>query len=86
MGRIPWVGLAMDRAGNLYGSTFQGGATDDGPVFKLAPNGSATVLHSFCQEQNCKDGAWPESGPTLDKAGNLYGTTPLNGTSNDGTS
>jgi len=78
-------GLAMDAVGNLYGSTFQGGANNDGAVFKLAPDGSETVLYSFCQEPNCNAGAWPEAGPMVDKAGNVYGTTSLSGEFADGT-
>jgi uncharacterized repeat protein (TIGR03803 family) len=85
-GQNPVGGLVMDKSGNLYGWTFEGGANSDGAVFKLAPDGTETVLHSFCQEQNCEDGAWPDAGaPVLDKAGNLYGTTTNGGEFLDGT-
>ncbi len=84
-GQNPVGGLVMDKAGNLYGSTYFGGAKSDGAVFRLAPDGTVTVLRSFCQRQNCRDGGWPEAGPMVDKAGNVYGTTSGGGKYGDGT-
>jgi uncharacterized repeat protein (TIGR03803 family) len=46
-GADPTAGLIADGAGNLYGTTYLGGADGDGVVFKLAPNGTETVLYSF---------------------------------------
>jgi uncharacterized repeat protein (TIGR03803 family) len=46
-GAFPFAGLIADRDGNLYGTTASGGASNFGVVFKLAPNGTETVLHSF---------------------------------------
>jgi uncharacterized repeat protein (TIGR03803 family) len=63
--------LLRDSAGNLYGTTPQGGASDFGVVFKLAPTGKFTVLHSF----SGRDGKIPYGTLVRDKAGNLYGTT-----------
>lgn len=78
-GSIPDGGVIADEAGNLYGTTYMGGATGCGggcgTVFKLAPDGTETVLYSFCSLANCFDGGFPESGLVKDKAGNLYGTT-----------
>ena len=64
----------MDDAGNLYGTTSGGGGTSCGcgTVFKLAPDGIETILHSFA---GGSDGAYPAAGVIPDKAGNLYGTT-----------
>jgi uncharacterized repeat protein (TIGR03803 family) len=74
--------LTFDAAGNLYGTTYTGGAYFFGTVFKLSPNsdGSWTeeVLHSF--NQNGVDGIYPQSALVADAAGNLYGTTPQGGT------
>jgi len=85
-GAFPWAGLLMDSAGNLYGTTVQGGNTSCndrygcGTVFKLAPDGTESVLHSFCSENNCTDGYFPLGGGLIeDSAGNLYGTTNLGG-------
>jgi uncharacterized repeat protein (TIGR03803 family) len=83
-------GLTMDTAGNLYGVTLLGGSSEpgNGTVFEVQPpatqGGSWTesVLYSF---QNGTDGNFPVSGPILDSAGNLYGTTELGGTSGIGT-
>ena len=76
-GRTPWQGLVRDSAGNLYGTTLQGGASDVGTVFKLDPAGTETVLHSF--GANVDDAYYPFGGSLiLDSAGNLYGTTWYN--------
>jgi uncharacterized repeat protein (TIGR03803 family) len=83
-GASPYAGLAKDRAGNLYSTTYVGGANNLGTVFKLAPNGAETVLLSFRGYPN--DGQFPWAGLIRDNAGNLYGTTTSGGTiSNDGT-
>ncbi|HUI83106.1 MAG TPA: choice-of-anchor tandem repeat GloVer-containing protein [Candidatus Binatia bacterium] len=74
-GALPTGPLAMDRAGNLYGSTYAGGSGANwGTVFELSPyNGgwSEAILHRF----SYSDGDAPFDGVTLDAAGNLYGTT-----------
>jgi uncharacterized repeat protein (TIGR03803 family) len=76
-GAQPSDGLIMDSAGNLYGTTSAGGSADFGTVFKLDPSGNETVLHSFTGSPN--DGVRPVSGLIMDRAGNLYGTTPSGG-------
>lgn len=80
-GYHPYGGLAMDAAGNLYGTTLYGGTYGGtngfgGAVFELSPSGngnwSEQVLWSFGLEG---DGNFPQCTPVFDKAGNLYGTT-----------
>ena len=83
-GRFPQAGLIADSSGNLYGTTQFGGAMGNGVVFKLAPGGTETVLYSFCHLPGCTDGAYPQAGLIADSSGNLFGTTPYGGTSNDG--
>ena len=73
---FPSAGLIFDAAGNLYGTTPEGGAYDYGVVFKLAPNSNGgwneTLLHTFT---GGKDGGVLVAGVIFDQAGNLYGTT-----------
>jgi uncharacterized repeat protein (TIGR03803 family) len=74
-GKYP-ISLVRDAAGNLYGVTLGGGTSSGcyyggcGTVFKLDTGGNKTVLHSFTGS----DGQLP-IGLTMDRAGNLYGTT-----------
>jgi uncharacterized repeat protein (TIGR03803 family) len=80
-GAFPISALVRDSAGNLYGTTTQGGSVGAGVVFKVDPSGTETVLHSFT---GGTDGVDPVGGLLRDKAGNLYGTTSQGGTSNFG--
>ncbi len=80
-GRGSYGGLVADEAGNLWGTTAQGGTYDCGTVFQLDSTGKETVLHSF----DCQDGFYPWDRLFRDTSGNLYGTTWQGGTSNLGT-
>jgi uncharacterized repeat protein (TIGR03803 family) len=69
-----YASLARDAAGNLYGTTCDGGVDHSGSVFKLTPLGDSwteTDLHDF----NVSDGACPMGNVILDSSGNIYGTT-----------
>jgi len=87
-GSRPQASLGMDPAGNLYGTTPQGGIGGGyfagyGVVFELIPDPTGTVwtqtvLYSFCSLANCADGATP-NGVIIDTGGNLYGTTSSGG-------
>ena len=71
--------LVMDNAGNLYGTSVQGGEHGGGTVWELSPSGGGwthTVLYSFT---GGADGGEPYKGVTLDAAGNLYGTAVTGG-------
>lgn len=78
-GANPYASVITDKKGNLYGTTFSGGANNLGTVFELSPGKKGvwteTVLYSFCSEPNCADGSKPYGGLILDKDGDLYGTT-----------
>ena len=73
--------LAMDAAGNLYGTTDCAGAYGWGNAFKLSPSGggwSYTSLHDFCAGGfPCIDDARPWSNIVFDRNGNLYGTVSV---------
>lgn len=81
-GANPRATLVLDAAGNLYGTTLNGGTDGKGIVFKLDPTGKETVLHSFTGRNG--DGASPEGALAIDQAGNLYGTTLNGGTNGKG--
>ncbi len=75
-GAVPAAGLIFDSAGNLYGTTQNGGGSGYGTVFKLAPASGGRpwrerILHAFRGPW----AAWPVAGLVLDPAGNLYSTT-----------
>ncbi|MGO4880050.1 MAG: choice-of-anchor tandem repeat GloVer-containing protein [Bryobacteraceae bacterium] len=80
-GANPYAGVTLDPAGNLYGSTYQGGTANAGVVYKIDPSGQETVLYAFTGGD---DGANPYAGVTLDSAGNLYGTTVNGGAASAG--
>jgi uncharacterized repeat protein (TIGR03803 family) len=69
--------LISDRFGNLYGTTYLGGAFNRGAVFELLHSSSGSwteqVLYSF--GSGAADGSCPLAGLVFDHAGNLYGTT-----------
>jgi uncharacterized repeat protein (TIGR03803 family) len=75
-GANPQGGVVLDAAGNLYGTTWQGGAASAGTVFKLDATGKETVLHDFT---GGADGGSPNPGLVLDTAGNLYGSAASGG-------
>jgi len=81
-GAYPYAELIRDSAGNFYGTTSYGGASNHGTVFKMTASGTETVLHSFTGKS---DGALPYGSLIRDKTGNLYGTTYFSGTSGYGT-
>ena len=85
-GGYPGGGLVFDAAGNLYGTTEQGGTRNSGTVFELTPQAGGgwaeSMLYSF---GTGNDGAYPRAGLIFDAAGNLYGTTSQGGTNGAGT-
>jgi hypothetical protein len=89
-GASPEAGLTFDAAGNLYGTTVDGGylgnsncglvAAGCGVVYKLSPNGDGTwtqsVMYTFHGE---RDGYLPQTGVAIDASGNIFGTANLGG-------
>lgn len=76
----PWTeNLVFDAAGDIYGTTGNGGASGAGTAFELTPSGNdytETILHSF---SSFPDGWAPVGGVVRDDAGNVYGTTECGG-------
>jgi len=85
-GALPKANLVMDAAGELYGTTVEGGSsgffgceilnpvqpTGCGSIFKLDPStGALSVLYSFTGNV---DFGYPVASLVLDPSGNLYGT------------
>jgi uncharacterized repeat protein (TIGR03803 family) len=79
-GAQPYGSLIADANGNLFGTTFAGGANRYGTVFEIAKtaNGYAstpTILVSF----NGNNGSQPKGSLVIDADGNLFGTTSTGG-------
>jgi uncharacterized repeat protein (TIGR03803 family) len=85
-GAYPGATLFRDHAGNLYGTTSQGGNPNCtfnfgcGTVFELSSTGAESVLYSFLGFiGGAMDGFQPFSSLVEDSVGNLYGTTIAGG-------
>jgi len=90
VGYGPVAGVTIDRAGNLYGTTFRGGFGTGcyqdgcGVVYRLAPRGGGWVYTPLYQFRGGADGSGPFARPVFGPDGSLYGTTFLGGTSCSG--
>jgi uncharacterized repeat protein (TIGR03803 family) len=92
-GSYPYGNVTFDSAGDLYGTTLQGGTgtgctntSSCGVVYELKPTSglwAERVIHNFTNNGN--DGYYPEAGVTIGSGGILYGTTYYGGTSDEGT-
>ncbi len=88
-GAYPMTGVIEGADGNLYGTTFSGGANNCGTVFQLKPNGATstvTTLHSFsCSNSAGQDLGYPMGSLVQGLDGTLYGTTSAVGLRGSGT-
>jgi len=68
--------FVTDGAGNLYGSTAEGGAGDSGVIYRFSPDGKYKTLHDFCAlgDESCRTGTYATGTMALDAQGNLFGT------------
>jgi uncharacterized repeat protein (TIGR03803 family) len=82
-GANPYAGVIQGSDGDLYGTTYNGGAGGVGTVYRLIPGGAETVLYAFAGGST--DGANPEAGVIQGSDGNLYGTTYDGGAGGVGT-
>ena len=69
----------MDRAGNFYGTTYGGGSSGQGMVFKLSKHNGSWIFTPIYSFRGGNDGAFPYAGVTIGPDGNLYGTTSSGG-------
>jgi uncharacterized repeat protein (TIGR03803 family) len=74
-GAAPEAGVVFDVAGNLYGTTVEGGSYNFGTVYELTPSGSAWTEHTLYSFRGGSDGAYPQGGLIFDSSGNIYGTS-----------
>jgi|GEM_PF-763418 len=81
----PFAGLVEGKDGNLFGTTYRGGAGGLGTVFKVTTNGALTTLVSFNGSNTNGNGAAPVAKLLCGADGNLYGTTAEGGTNASGT-
>jgi len=80
-GQYPYGGVTIDSSGNLYGTTYSGGASSSGTVWTVtAGTSTITTIASF----NGTNGANPYCSVTRDSSGNLYGTAYAGGANNCG--
>jgi uncharacterized repeat protein (TIGR03803 family) len=84
-GDQPSAGVIVDSAGNLYGTTFMGGAYQAGIVYELSPSGLGWTERTLLSLDGSYQGDEPIGGVAMDQHGNLYGTARLGGTSGGGT-
>ena len=88
-GAFPFAGLLFDSAGNLYGTTVNGGGTGCtngcGTIYELSPSGSGWTENVLYRFQGGNDGFYADGGLIFDQAGNLYGGTYNGGSGGGGT-
>jgi uncharacterized repeat protein (TIGR03803 family) len=77
--------LVQGSDGDFWGTTYEGGANNEGTIFKISAAGVYTLIYSFQYAQPDLLGELPVAGLTLGSDGNLYGVTELGGAHGYGT-
>jgi uncharacterized repeat protein (TIGR03803 family) len=83
-GHAPLAGVTFDAAGNMFGTTSNGGNSGAGVLYEISPSSGGwteSVVYSF---SNGADGGFPSTPVTFDSKGNLFGTAEFGGTAGDG--
>jgi uncharacterized repeat protein (TIGR03803 family) len=76
-------GLVQGTNGKFYGTTSFGGATGSGTVFTITTSGTLATLYSFCAQNGCTDGSYPDTAVVQGTNGNFYGATFYGGGNNN---
>ena len=85
MESFPFFGdLVFDQAGNLYGTTIEGGSNGQGVVYELSPSAGGWTQNILYNMEGQTSGYFPYSGVILDGVGTLYGTSSMGGAYNYG--
>jgi uncharacterized repeat protein (TIGR03803 family) len=82
-GKTP-VSRLVEIEGELYGTASTGGSTLSGTLFRVSPAGDFTLLHTFCRQAHCSDGAKPGNYLTRGPSGAVYGVTTSGGRADGG--
>ena len=78
-GIAPWDQVILDQAGNVFGTTRDGGPAGGGIVFELTPDSRGDWMESILYRFTLKSGGEPYDAPAFDQAGNLYGAASTAG-------
>jgi len=82
-GYYPLNSVVQDAAGNIYGTTAEGGIHAGGVLYEITTDGKEKIVHAFCSEKDCADGGIPND-LIIGAKGNLYGTTYGGGINGNG--
>src|SRR5580698_8408422 len=84
-GAYPYTTVIQGTDGNLYGTSYAGGANGSGEVLQMGFTGVLNTLYSFCSRSSCDDGAAPAAGLAIGADEDFYGTTSESGAYLSGT-
>jgi uncharacterized repeat protein (TIGR03803 family) len=84
-GYLPFAALTQATDVNLYGTTYYGGASGSGNLFKVTTAGRLKTAYSFCSESDCADGEYTYAVPVQGTDGDFCGTAYLGGANDQGT-
>jgi uncharacterized repeat protein (TIGR03803 family) len=78
-GHAPMAGLTFDRAGNLFGTTYNGGNSGTGALFELSPGSGGWVESVAYSFTNGNDGGFPSTPVIVSRKGTILGTASFGG-------
>jgi uncharacterized repeat protein (TIGR03803 family) len=78
-------GVIVGPNGHLYGTTSDVAVSRFGTVFEITPSGRLITLYTFCTQNDCSNGIYPQAKLAVGTDGNLYGSTPSGGAHGGGT-